>query len=439
MLCNFFVKSANGSTKGGNIVPLLIIACLCCFTNIMANSPSNHYIIAFDRALMDRYKPIYTSPQVLDKIEEDLKNLGYRRADDYISVVGYTMEAGNPSIERFVRPYKDANGKDVLWRKNQAPSLRSLFINWPTGQPNHTPLGYPIASMQSLAKPYVVMASVNDSTLRAAQTYMIMVTDEVINGTDNNFQQEWLNVATCQGADYKKFNIIRPNVFNRLLKFNEEFNLIETKGNGGATRVSLDGNTTMSGYKIINYEVVPTERPSIYSVTDFPTPLPLKRIRNGYRLDFDTHVISDKYEIVCISIFNSSKELLGTTSDGKVEILIPGNKIAVGDSLTVTMDLALKDGLYDGFILSSKTPRNAVGLSSTQEVKEQNEAKILGLIPLTDTMWWFFPNDMYNAVIIWDIIIALILIGTILFLGYRILKRIATYIPDDNTITITHL
>lgn len=201
----------------------------------------------------------------------------------------------------------------------------------------------------------------------------------------------------------------------------------------------MDGNTTMSGYKIINYEVVPTERPSIYSVTDFPTPLPLKRIRNGYRLDFDTHVISDKYEIVCISIFNSSKELLGTTSDGKVEILIPGNKIAVGDSLTVTMDLALKDGLYDGFILSSKTPRNAVGLSSTQEVKEQNEAKILGLIPLTDTMWWFFPNDMYNAVIIWDIIIALILIGTILFLGYRILKRIATYIPDDNTITITHL
>ena len=299
----------------------------------------------------------------------------------------------------------------------------------------------PFGSMQSLSKPYVVMATHdhNEDIVNADKTIMLIVSDEVINGTDDDYRQEWNHVSVTPGANTIKFRNLSNGVFKKMNDFNEEFKFVQTPIKYKGKELERIALTPDGKYKIIPYEVIPVEKPSIHSVTDMPSPIPLKRVRGGYRLNAEAVSINPKYEIDKINVINKDGLIMGSSSNGVVDVMIPSTVISEGDTLLVAMTLLLKDGLYDGSRISYINERYESGMTVHQIVKRQEDAKIFGFIPLTDWLWWWYPNNAFKAVIIWDVLLGLILLGFVLFLGYRWLKQVATYVPSDDSVKITHI
>ena len=195
-----------------------------------------------------------------------------------------------------------------------------------------------------------------------------------------------------------------------------------------------DGN-----YKIIPYEVVAAEKPSIHSVTDMPSPLPLKRVRGGFKLNMETQAINPKYQISSIDIATVQGDSLGRSEDGTFDFVIPSSAISEGDTLLVAMKLLLKDGFYNGAAISPINDRYRAGMSVKQVVKLQDEAKVFGRLPLNDFFWWWYPNDILRAVILWDFIIGLICAIVFGFMLYVAFVRINRYKPSDNNLKITKI
>ena len=61
----------------------------------------NHYIKAFDRSI-PRYRQYYESSEILKLLDATLKENNFNYKQDYISIVGYTMDYVNPSIDKYV-------------------------------------------------------------------------------------------------------------------------------------------------------------------------------------------------------------------------------------------------------------------------------------------------------------------------------------------------
>lgn len=400
-------------------------------------STPNHYIIAFDQSI-GKYRPDYLSKDILKTLDEILNSNGFDRDSDYVSMVAYTMEMGSPSMERFVRPYASGDSP-VLWKRTAGRSFSDLFPNWPTGQPLLDQYSSPFGSMQSLAKPYIVMETKEkqDSLAVAGKTYLLLVSDEVVNGTDDNYAQEWNNVSTSLGADYNKFRKLAPNVFETMQNFNEEFKFVQVKLNQKNKSLNRMPISADGVYKIIPYEVVSVERPSIHAISDIPSPLPLQRVRGGFRINVDSRTLSPKYEISKVQIYNSAGTNLGSSDSGKFDIVLPSSEIEVGDSLTLSLSIILKDGLYNGVIITPENPRYRDGMTIKQVVNIQDEAKVLGILPLADAFWWWFPNDIFSAVMVWDLIILLVLIVVIGYVLYRWFVRINAYKPSNDKLKIT--
>lgn len=414
---------------------LLIFCMMMSFTSFATELP-NHYIIAFDRSI-PRYRQYYESSEILKKLNTTLleNNFNYKR--DYISIVGYTMEYGNPSIDRYVRAYI-GNDKPIIWHKLGGNNISELFLNWPIGQPELDYSNLPYGSMQSLAKPYSVIETRNQESFNvlANRTFLYMVTDEEVNGVDDNYQQEWKRAYECPGSNYSKFNSISDDVFSTLQMFNEEFKFLQIQLNRDNSTVDKIPISTDGVYKIVPYEVVSVDRPSVYAITNIPSPLPLKRVRGGFVLKFNSHSLSQKYIISNINILDSDDQLLGMTDSGELDIFLPSEKISEGDTISLTLTVILKDGFYDGLIISPTNARYQDGMVVNQVVEIQNEAKIFGVIPLLDIFWWWFPDDIFSAVMIWDLLILLILIFIVGCIFYRCFVRINTYSPANDKIKI---
>lgn len=404
----------------------LLIITIISFASKASELP-NHYIIAFDRSVggyKDEFYKKETTIKILDKV---LRKSGFDNKRDYISIVGYTMSEYNPSVEKYVQPYKKL-GTPILWYKMSDSSLLNLFPNWPLGEYTLEDSFY-YSSLQSLAKPYSVLETINtnESAKCANKTFLYLVTDEEVNGADDNYRQEWERAASL-GA-YNDFKRISDSVFNKMKLFNEAymFEEIEQSKRG----ISFDGK-----YKIVPYEVVPKERPSVHSITDIPSLIPIKRVKGGYNISIDAHTHLPKYVIQKIEIFNSVKSLICETNSGKLDKFVASSQLAEGDSISLELTVFLKDNLYNGVVISPDNNRYHDGMVVKQIAKIQNEAKILGILPLYDIFWWWFPNDLFTAVMVWDLIILLVFILIIGYILYRCFVRINTYKPSNNNIVI---
>lgn len=414
----------------------VIVFMLATTNHVYAEAKLNsHYIIAFDLSLWDKYDSDYNSKKVLSRIESLLEQSGFDGKEDYLSIVGYTMYLDPPSQEDFVMPFTWANDGPALWRKTNGESLEDVFPYWPIGQPELKPDTWKYASMQSLAKPYAVMETANRFSETGVEhtvsdrVFVLLVTDNVVNGTDDNYFEEWKNVSTCgERSPYKTgFDRVKNDVFTTMRGFNELFSFYHIR----ECNISEDGV-----YKIIQYEVLPNQIPSLNSVSDFPSLLPLKRIKGGYRMNLEISPINPNYEIKEIQIFDSSGQLLCETHNGVFDVEIPSNDLILGDTLSVAMTLHYKDGVYNGLRMSCNNERYERALVVNQVVKLQDEAKVLGLLPLTDSYWWWSYDDAFTAVMIWDLIILVIFIIAIALVLYICFVIINRYRPSNKNIKI---
>lgn len=403
------------------------------------NGLTYHYIIAFDQSI-GKYRPYYLDKSLLETLDNLLASNYFNGERDYLSMVAYTLEAGRPSMERFVRAYNDMEG-EILWIHPGDKGISKRFSEWPSGQPLLDLSAQPFGSMQSLAKPFAIMETVRleNSHQKADKTILLIVSDEVINGLDDNYAQEWRNISTIPGADYKAFNLQSVEIFNKVKDFNEEFNFIQTPllyGNKKSEKISLSSDGV---YKIVPYELVSTEKPSVHSITDLPSPLPFQRVKGGYSLSLDSLYVAPYHKFMELTILSMKGDTLVNSHNPQGNFFVPSRLLSNGDSVRIHMNIALNDGMYNGMLMSPNNPRYP-GLEQRQKVRLANDYQILGFIPLADWMWpnWW-RNDMFTVILVWDIIIIGILIGILLYIGYKALKKWATYVPHDKNVKIHHL
>ena len=83
-----------------------------------------------------------------------------------------------------------------------------------------------VASMQSIAKQYVLKAVTSTKNV-ADETWLLMITDDLVNGVGNNYANEYNTVATT--GNYIAFDKSRNDVFNFVRDFNKK---IQFKGHG---------------------------------------------------------------------------------------------------------------------------------------------------------------------------------------------------------------
>lgn len=391
-----------------------VAAAILCCVELVAYANAGHVIVAFDRAI-PHYQSTYRHVSTLDCIDEFIGS-AVHFDKLYLSVVGYAMNGIQPDIENFVVPYSDMNGNPILWR--QYTPLRTLFPNWPKGEPKRMHRYIMPGSMQSLAKPYCVMeTATQNARAEADATFIIFVTDEKVQGVDDNYTREWEEMSWYNKKAYAN---MQGDVFNKLQQFNETY------------RFEFRNRETIhSEYVIASYELLPSAQPSIYSVSDLPSPLPIKRVRGGFAIDCQVESRNPNYEVKDWAVYRCSGYQLGKAQ--KDRIFIQSDELEDGDTLEIRMVMRMTDDLYGGFLLSKE---NCAGMSLKQAVKLQDEAKVLGIMPLSDCFWWWYPNDVMVAVIVWDLLLLLSLIALTVFVFYVIFVKINTYHPDNKDIKI---
>ena len=393
----------------------------------------NHYIVAFDLSV-GVFGTDCNSNGTLELLESHLKKKGYNADKDYISILGYNLDLEEPDADSIVRFFRDSSNNPILWRKLGKKTLSSLFPNWPNGKPQNNPYST-YASMQSLAKPYTVMGTKNNEGITADRTFLVLVTDDDVNGADDDYFNEWKRIVELVGVNRKELERIRETVFSKAKSFNELFSFAQ---DDYKTLVAVD-HYGKKKYNITQYEVNPNQLPSINSVSDFPSLLPLKKVKGGFRLNINVSSINKYYKIRDIQIKNGRDLLLCEANSGKFNDTISSQDIKVGDTLKVSMELYFEDGMYNGMRISSRNERFRQGLTVEQVVTIPDEAKIMGIMPLTDSLWWWSSDDVFSAVLIWDLIILLILIFVVIYIFYRCFVKINTYNPSNDKIKINKI
>lgn len=383
--------------------------------------------------MVPHYVADYSSPAVIAKLDRLLKSNGYDSSKDYISILGYALSYTYPSIDSFVKPYKDRNGKAILWRQGDGLTLRRLIgSNWPEGNQPVVP-GGKSGSFQSLCKPYSVIATSPEGIHPIVErTLLLVVTDEKVNGTDDNYRQEWSAAHTVAGADAGAFMRLEPQVVSSMTAFNEHFKFDEVPVNYNdrqTVRVSISAD---GEYKIIPYELISAYKPSVHAVTNLPSPLPLRRVRGGYRLKAEVSPTDTEYQIVAAKLKDSNGDVLGETTGGNIDFEIPSDKLSAGDSVTFEMQLLYKDGQYDGALISADNPRYAKGMT-VQHTVSVEDARVLGFMPLADLFWWWYPNDADKASLVWNCVILFAILLAIIYLIWKLNKRTLNYnvTPDE--------
>ena len=108
--------------------------------------------------------------------------------NDYLSLVTYQIDLSNPDFNRFAFVPHISNGTSASWKQQEKVDFSALG-NWAgmAIQQNRF-VGINKASFQSAAKQYILQVVKQSSNLGANDTYIIMLSDEKINGVDDNYQ-----------------------------------------------------------------------------------------------------------------------------------------------------------------------------------------------------------------------------------------------------------
>lgn len=401
------------------------------FSAICYVKANRHYIFAFDVAYADKgYINTISSAKMVSAVKVILENNGFSK-NDYLSFVSYSLNMNSPDFNQFVTVAKDSSGKQIKWAqyKNVNEAISQLTPNWyDITIGHHLHNNGKVASMQSIAKQYVLKAVTSTKSV-ADETWLLMITDDLVNGVGNNYANEYNTVATA--GNYLAFDKSRNDVFNFVGDFNKkiQFSVIPIKNLSGKKTINL--GLGYRNLKMIVYAVHPTVLPSIHSVTDMPSTIPIKRVRGGYNIDINIKSLTPEFEIDSIYLNLRGRVIYVPLAHQQ---FIKKEELSEGDSIILTMSMKYNDGIYNGILVSPNINTYKQGMTLKTKYKIQEEAKILGLFPLVDAFWWFYPNDSMHAVLIWDIIIILLFIAVICFLAYRVFRTITLYRPKNEDI-----
>lgn len=411
------------------IFVLFSVFCLKGFSQL-EDTISNHVIIAFD-LFTGSYSSILinnTGKQVSRKIEKSLE--GIIKPHDRITISNFGIGRNNIDINDLSKPII-VDGKEFAWR--EFSTYQNLWgnLNWRnivTQRQQHIS-GEPF-SLLTGSKSFTIKSVFRDkSDCLCNRTYLVMITDDHYNG-NNDYKEEFKHLTNI--------NSYHPNGTNPYLKLNEfEKICIDVADHYDIKQITervIDRELKVNVYEVIPKKVIP-----IQSITDIPSKLPIVKVRGGYKIKVDMNSLTPAYSVIKVRLNMERSGGQKTSETPDVDFFIARSSLREGDLITLRTWVKCNDSVYNSTVLNPYDERYSRILNITQTVTLSDDSKIMGIFPLIDAMWWFFPNDIQAAVMVWDIIFILIFILIICITAFRIFRSMTRYIPDNKDITLSKI
>ena len=395
---------------------------------------NRHFIVAIDGA-MPKYTYELFKTSTKDYVENLLNKYFDYNKKDYLSLVTYQIDLSNPDFNRFAFVPQLSNGNRAAWIQQSEVDFSALgdWASMVAIQHNRL-VGINKASFQSAAKQYILKAVQQKTNLGTNETYIILLSDEKVNGVDDNYQLEWNNISTSKDSRIAPY---REEVFSKLKNINQRFLFEPTKFYGQYKHEFA--HISKEPFVLAVYKVRPTIIPSIQSIANIPAQLPFKKVRGGYAFDLDLSTIDSMYSVIKTELTLNDKNKKYSTKGCKQTQTIDKQLLAEGDTVTFKVWLNYKDGIYNGLVMNPYDEDYQKGLTITQSVVFKDDAKIFGKIAMPDFLWWFWADDVQAIVIFWDVVFILMFIIIICIFAYKGFKTVTAYIPNNDSIKISHM
>lgn len=392
---------------------------------------NRHFIVAIDGA-MPKYTYELFKTSTKDYVENLLNKYFDYNKKDYLSLVTYQIDLSNPDFNRFAFIPQLSNRNRAAWIQQSEVDFSALgdWASMVAIQHNRL-VGINKASFQSAAKQYILKAVQQNSNIGTNETYIILLSDEKVNGVDDNYQLEWNNISTSKGSHIAPY---REEVFSKLKNINQRF-LFEPIKFYGQYKHEF-AHISKEPFVLAVYKVRPTIIPSIQSIANIPAQLPFKKVRGGYAFDLDLSAIDPMYSVIKTELTLNDKNKKYSLKGCKQTQTIDKQLLSEGDTVTFKVWLNYKDGIYNGLVMNPYDEDYKKGLTITQSVVFKDDAKIFGKITMPDFLWWFWADDVQSIVIFWDVVFILIFIIIICFIAYKLFRMMTLYIPKNKYIYI---
>lgn len=150
---------------------------------------------------MPKYTNELLKASTKDYVENLLNDYFEYDKNDFISLVTYQIDLSNPDFNRFAFIPLRSDGLPASWIQQDKVNFSSIgnWANLTVNQQNRF-VGLNKASFQSAAKQYIMQAVKQKSQVVANETYIILLSDEKVNGIDDNYQLEWNNISSALGS-----------------------------------------------------------------------------------------------------------------------------------------------------------------------------------------------------------------------------------------------
>lgn len=378
---------------------LLLFICLvtACplFCQVDDKKQTELLIVALD--VRSRVKTYWSASHISNSVSSILSQ---NNVDpDYLSGVLYGIEDGAPTPAGFsklkVEPEKSKDSYVGL--------LETLHSQVPYGT---------FYSITSFAKPYSLMALKGKQ--HTNRTFMVIITDGVYNGNDDYYGE----------ASYVKNKFTEEGK----TQFKREIKSVQTN----YFCQFIDQRPINGGY-IQLYEFIPLQQYfALESVLDFPHDIVAERKKGEYQVKFPIDAIkNDDYKIerLVVTVSDGSNEIIykeEVKPNTELTINIPNEKVHGKinvPNIEVKAWVKLCDGIYDNTILHPEGSKlqGAEGLSRKFNIKLESNAKILGVLPLPDFLFYlsFWTSSQTTAANSWAWILILIAIAIVICIIYK--------------------
>ena len=396
---------------------------------------NRHFIVAIDGA-MPKYTNELLKASTKDYVENLLNDYFEYDKNDFISLVTYQIDLSNPDFKRFAFIPLRSDGLSASWIQQDKVNFSSIgnWANLTVNQQNRF-VGLNKASFRSAAKQYIMQAVKQKSQVVANETYIILLSDEKVNGIDDNYQLEWNNISSALGS---RIAPCKDEVFSTLKGINQKFQFEPVMFYGQYKHEFA--HIAREPFVLAIYKVRPTVIPSIQSIAkNIPAQLPFKKVRGGYAFDLNLETADSIYSVSRMELTLIGKNKKYTSDSCTLTQTIGKEFLSEGDTVTLKVWVNYKDGIYNGLVMDPYDKDYQKGLTITQSVIFKDDAKIFGKITMPDFLWWFWADDIQAIVIFWDVVFILLFIIVVCILAYKWFKSVTSYVPNNDSIKISHM
>ena len=366
----------------------------------------NHVIVSIDlKSNIAKYECDYTVSEIKKIVPQILKENDIHGG--YASMHFFSAHSDASDLDTYI--------EDIITPFAPYTDISSVLANLDKNDfTNHKGEYY---SIISVATPYSLLRFRNTKPdILVQNTYIVLVTDYKYNG-NNDFYGELQHVkGITEPTRAAIMDIVKDVQQNYFYKFIGEKTL---SVNSRKAYISL-------------FEAVPLQQYfAIETLLDFPHTITAKRTKDGYVAEFEINQLDNpNYRFVsseaCMPIngYDQKRPL----SIGKEEIFVIPEKLVeqVGkDNLSINFSTRVHfiDNVYNHTLLAPEGSRlhGSEGLKRNVKIILEEDAKILGFIPLTDGLYKmsFWTGDQHIAAITWNLILILILGGILIYIIWK--------------------